>query len=77
MADLARLIQRQYTAHLSAWEVTTSFLSPVWHPPLEGSLKINFDVALKTGHLCVAAVCRNSSGALLKVSIARLLDVKY
>lgn len=71
MADLPRLIQRHYAAHLLAWEVTTSSLSPVWHPPLEGSLKINFDVALKTGNLCGAAVCRNSSGAVLKVSIAK------
>ncbi|KAB1215428.1 hypothetical protein CJ030_MR4G010561 [Morella rubra] len=33
----------------------------------EGTLKINFDVAVKEGNLFLAAVCRNSSGAILHI----------
>lgn len=71
VVDLVHLVQRSYAAHLAAWEVPTTSPSTVWHPPLEGTLKINFDVALKAGSFCVAVVCQNSTGAILKVSITK------
>lgn len=69
--EVIRSIRRRYEAHKEAWEQSVEVSLVTWKPPMDGELKINFDVAVHFPTLCAAAVCRNSCGNVLTIRICR------
>lgn len=73
IGDLIRSVQRRYAAHKEAWDEKECIQIIEWQPRLEGTIKINFDVAVKDNWLCAAAVGSNSArgpgggGGILKI----------
>jgi hypothetical protein len=57
--------------HINAWKLGDS-LSAVWTPPPVGSLKANFDVAIRPDFAVAAATLRDHEGNFLAVLTKRL-----
>lgn len=69
--DLVHSIHRRYLEHQAAWEGPAVTWDCQWTLPLEGMLKINFDVCVRANELCAAAVCRNHKGEMLCVHLKK------
>ncbi|KAB1212032.1 hypothetical protein CJ030_MR5G017882 [Morella rubra] len=69
--ELVNSIHRRYFEHQADWEGSAGTRDCPWTLPLEGMLKINFDVAVRANEVCAAAVCRNHKGELLCVRLKK------
>jgi hypothetical protein len=53
-------------AHAAAWQSTSSLVKEFWSPPSAGSFKINFDTAIRENLSVQVAICRDSTGKIVK-----------
>jgi hypothetical protein len=65
--QLSSLVSR----HVSAWK--DAALPSLWIPPLPGSFKANFDVAVRDSFSVAAAVISDSSGDIIFAATSKLL----
>jgi hypothetical protein len=66
-SKLVAYINRVSLEHLAVWTSKLSPLRELWSPPPPDSYKINFDTAIKDDFSSQAAVCRNTSGKIIKI----------
>lgn len=57
-------MENHYVAHKIAWDSEDHSAIIQWNPPSAGSIKINFDIAVKHNFLWAATVCRNHQGEI-------------
>lgn len=62
--ELVRSVRRRYASHKEAWGNTVSHTPAQWTLPQEGTIKINFDVAVQDNWFCIAVVSRTSRGEI-------------
>jgi hypothetical protein len=63
--SLANSIKKTSLDHAFAWKASHP-VTETWHPPIVGHFKINFDTAIKGRFSAQAAVCRDSTGKIIK-----------
>jgi hypothetical protein len=69
VSKLAAHINHVSLEHLAAWTSKLSPLRELWSPPPPDFFKINFDTAIRDDFSSQAAVCRNSSGKIIKILV--------
>jgi hypothetical protein len=66
ITTLASSIKKTTLDHVAAWQSTSSLVKEYWSPPPASSFKINFDPAIRENLSVQAAVCRDSTGKIIK-----------
>jgi hypothetical protein len=64
--SLLKRIKNSISHHMEAWYLRHPIFSH-WTPPLIGSFKVNFDVAIRPSFAVVAAILRDHLGNFLAV----------
>lgn len=72
--ELVRSVRRRYASHKEAWGNIVSHTPAQWTLPQEGTIKINFDVAVQDNWFCIAVVSRTSRGEIQGTNKNRGLD---
>ncbi|GLT53027.1 hypothetical protein SLA2020_263250 [Shorea laevis] len=63
---VAGSIKKITLEHYAAWQSLTAPVPEKWEPPKPGSFKVNFDTAIRDSFSVQAAVCRDSTGKIIK-----------
>jgi hypothetical protein len=66
ISSLASSIRKTSLNHAAAWNSPSPLVKEFWSPPPEGTFKVNFDTAIQETFSVQAAVCRDSSGKIVK-----------
>jgi hypothetical protein len=63
---ISTTINKTTLEHFSAWKTKYNKTPDVWKSPSPPYFKINYDTAIKTSFFAQAAVCRDSTGSIIK-----------
>jgi hypothetical protein len=66
-SKFAEDINRISLDHHAAWKTKAQPMRELWSPPQAGNFKVNFNTAIRDLFSVQAAVCRDSTGAIVKV----------
>ena len=66
ITTLASSIRKTTLDHAAAWQSTSSLVKEFWSPPPAGSFKVNFDTAIRDTFSVQAAICKDSTGKIIK-----------